>query len=159
MRRRGLLRLLVPLLVVLHFLLHPGMGFGRGAPDLLVVALLLAVREVGMGWGTGLGFALGLMEDSFSVLAFGASTVALTLVAALGARTRDLFVGDSLSFYFWYLAAGKLLRELVHWVVVGEALREPFVSAILLQGTAGALYASVVGVVLFLPFRGRDSLR
>jgi rod shape-determining protein MreD len=157
-RRRGLLSVLVPILVSLLFLGHPGLGFGSVAPDLLVVALLLAAREVGMGWGTGLGFALGLLEDSFSVLSFGANTVALTLVGALGARTRDLFVGDSLSFVFWYLAVGKLLREVVRWVVVGEALREPFLGAILLQGAASALYAGVVGMILFLPFRGRNTL-
>ncbi len=159
MRRSLLLKVVVPLLVVLHFLLHLGFGVGRGAPDFLLVALLLAVREVGMGWGGALGFFFGLLEDSFSVLAFGANTLALTLVGVLGARTRDLFVGDSLLFYFWYLAGGKLLRDLVQWGAMGEALREPFGPAILVEGSVGALYAALVGVVVLIPLLGRGPLR
>ncbi len=158
MRRSALLRILVPFLVVLHLLLHVGLGLAGSAPDLLLVALLLAAREVGMGWGAGLGLFFGLLEDSFSVLAFGANGLALTLLGVVGARTRDLFVGDSTVFYFWYLAAGKLLRDLVFWVVAGGGVREPFVSAILLEGSVAAVYAALVGVILILPFLGRNPL-
>jgi rod shape-determining protein MreD len=158
-RRRLWYRILVPVLVVLHFLLHLGMGIGRGAPDLLTLALLLALREVGMGGGAGLGFFFGLLEDSFSGPAFGANTLALTLVGALGARTKDLFVGDSLLFYFFYLAAGKWIRDLVHWVAAGEAGREPFLNAVLVDGGLAAAYVALVGLVLIFPFGGREALR
>ncbi len=73
-----------------------------------------------MGAGAALGFFFGILEDAFSVLAFGASALAMTVVGILGARTRDLFVGDSLLFLFVYLALGKLLRDLIYWVVAGE---------------------------------------
>ena len=56
-----------------------------------MLALLLAVRETGMGWAGALGFFFGLLEDAFSVLAFGASSLAMTAVGILGSRTRDLF--------------------------------------------------------------------
>ncbi len=135
-------------LVVLHLFLHLGLGLGAEAPDLLTVGLLLAVREGGAGTGAGLGFAFGLLEDAFSVLAFGANTVAMTLVGAVGARARELFVGDSLLFVVAYLALGKWLRDLIHWVVVGEAVREPFVRAMLVQGGLAALYAAAVGLVV-----------
>jgi rod shape-determining protein MreD len=154
-----LFRILVPLLVILHFLLHLGMGIGPSAPDLLTLALLLAVREMGTGWGAGLGFFFGLLEDSFSGLAFGANTLALTLVGALGARTRDLFVGDSLLFFFFYLAAGKWLRDLLLWIATGDAGREPFLNAVLVDGSVAALYVALVGLLLLLPFGGREALR
>ena len=154
MNRRPVLAVLVPAFAILHFFLHLGLGIGPGAPDFLTVALLLAVREVGIGSAGGFGFFFGLMEDSFSVLAFGANTLAMTVVGILGARTRDLFVGESPVFFFWYLLGGIWLRGLLHWVVAGESLREPFVNAVLVDGTVAALYGAVVGVIFLIPFGG-----
>ncbi len=77
----------VGLLILLHFGLHVSLGLGESAPDLLAVALLIGAREVDMGRAAGLGFILGFLEDAFSVLAFGASTFALTLVGIGGARS------------------------------------------------------------------------
>jgi rod shape-determining protein MreD len=154
-----LFRILVPILAVLHFLLHLGMGIGQEAPDLLTLALLLAARDVTMGWGGGLGFFFGLLEDSFSGLAFGANTLAMALVGVLGARTRDLFVGDSLLFFFFYLAGGKWIRDLVHWIAAGEAGREPFLNAVLVDGSLAAIYLGLFGLLLILPFGGREALR
>ncbi len=159
MRGALLFRILVPILAVLHFLLHLGMGIGQEAPDLLTLALLLAAREVTMGWGGGLGFFFGLLEDSFSGLAFGANTLAMALVGVLGARTRDLFVGDSLLFFFFYLAGGKWIRDLVHWIAAGEAGREPFLNAVLVDGSLAAIYLGLFGLLLILPFGGREALR
>jgi rod shape-determining protein MreD len=155
MMRRPVLSILVPALVILHFFLHLGLGIGRGAPDLLTVALLVAAREVGIGGSGGIGLFFGLLEDSFSVLAFGANALAMTVVGILGARTRDLFVGESLSFFFWYLALGIWLRGFFYWVVVGEGLREPFVNAVLVDGTVGAIYGALVGIIFLIPFGGR----
>ena len=137
----------VVVLVLLHFMLHLGFGLGLGAPDLLTVALLVGAREIGMGGGAALGFALGLLEDSFSVLSFGANALALTVVGAVGARTRDLFVGDSVSFLVSYLFVGKWMRDLLHWVAIGEGLREPFIQVMLVEGTLGAAYATGTGLI------------
>jgi rod shape-determining protein MreD len=138
----------VAALVVLHFLVHLGVGVGRKAPDFLTLALLVGARNLRMGGGAALGFALGLLEDSFSILAFGANTIAMTLVGALGARTRDLFVGDSGLFAVLYLFAGKWVHDLVLWLVVGEGLRDAFASSMLLQSVLAALYLSVVGLLV-----------
>ena len=56
-------------LILLHFTLHVSLGFGEGAPDLLVVALLISARELDTGRAAALGFVLGLLDDAFSVLA------------------------------------------------------------------------------------------
>jgi len=133
---------------MLHFLLHVGFGLGPVAPDLATVALLLAARELGMGAAAGVGFGLGLLEDALSVLSFGANGVAMALVGVVGAITRDLFVGDSLVFLVSYFIAGKFVRDLVHWVMVGESLRQPFVDQVLVQGLIGAVYAAVVGIIV-----------
>jgi hypothetical protein len=103
---------------------------------------------VGIGRGAGLGFFLGLLDDAFSVLAFGANTFALTLVGMGGARTRDLFVGDSLLFLVSYLMLGKWMRDFLHWVAVGSDLRESFVETMLIQSPVSAAYAGLIGLIV-----------
>ncbi|MDA0329800.1 MAG: hypothetical protein O2958_12430 [Gemmatimonadetes bacterium] len=139
---------LIALLFVLHFMLHVGFGFADGAPDLLTVSLLLAAREIGFGRAAAVGLIFGLLEDALTVLAFGANSIAMTLTAIGGAFTRDLFVGDSRVFLVSYLVIGKWARDLVHWIAVGEGLRQPFVDQVLIQGAIGAGYAALVGIVL-----------
>lgn len=140
--------ILVAALVVLHFLLHVGLGYARGAPDLLTIALLLTAREVGLGGAAAVGLFFGLLEDALSVLAFGANTVAMTVTGILGAFTRDLFVGDSRLFVISYFFVGKWTRDFVHWVMVGEGLRQPFLDDVLVRGIVGAAYAAVVGLAV-----------
>lgn len=148
MRSRGVVWVVSAVLVVLHLSLHVGLGIGGAAPDLLTVALLLTAREVGLGGGAGIGLLLGLLEDALTVLAFGANSVAMTLLGVIGGVTRDLFVGDSLVFLVSYFVLGKFARELVHWVVVGDALREPFLTQVLMGGLLGGLYAAVAGILV-----------
>lgn len=136
------------LLFVLHFLLHVGFSYGRGAPDLLTLALLLLARELPAGRAALLGLLLGLCEDALSVLAFGANTVAMTLVAIGGAVTRDLFVGDSRTFLISYVFIGKWARDLIHWIAVGEGLRQPFVEQVLIEGGIAAVYLAAIGLVV-----------
>ncbi len=138
----------VGFLILLHFGLHLSLGLGEAAPDFLVVALLIGAREVDIGWGAGLGFFLGILDDAFSVLAFGANAFAMTLVGMGGARTRELFVGDSLLFLTSYLVVGKWMRDLLHWVAAGEGLRESFVDTMLIQAPISAAYAGLVGLVV-----------
>ncbi len=138
--------LLTLVLVVLHLTLHIGFGLGGGAPDLLTLGLLIAAREMGMGGAALLGIVLGLLEDALSPLSFGANAAAMAVVGAIGAGTRDLFVGDSPWFGISYLFLGKWLRDTLHWALVGQELREPFTRAVLLDGSLAALYLTVVGV-------------
>jgi rod shape-determining protein MreD len=138
----------VVLLAAAHLLLHVGFSWGRGAPDLLTLALLLASREVGPGQAGAAGLFMGLLEDALSVLSFGANTLAMTVVGVAGALTRDVFVGDSRFFLVGYLFAGKLIRDLIHWMTVGEGLRQPFVEQVLVDGGIAGLYVAAVGVLV-----------
>lgn len=140
--------ILVAGLFIGHFLFHVGFGYGAGAPDLLTVALLLAAREIGLARAAGLGLFFGLLEDALSVLAFGANSIAMTLVAIGGAFTRDLFVGDSRTFRASYFFIGKWMRDLIHWIAVGDSVRQPFLDQVVIEGGIAALYAAAVGFVL-----------
>ena len=148
MRSRALVWLVVAALFILHFALHVGLGLGRVAPDLLTVALLLAAREVGVGTAAAVGLGFGLLEDALSVLSFGANAVAMSLVGLAGAVTRDLFVGDSLFFLVSYFVAGKFLRDLLHWVVASETVRQPFVDQVVVNGLLGGVYAAAVAIAV-----------
>ncbi|MGE0159253.1 MAG: hypothetical protein AB7T31_07550 [Gemmatimonadales bacterium] len=140
--------ILVIALVLAHFVLHVGLGLGRGAPDLLTIGLLVAAREVSLGAAAVVGLVFGLLEDALSILAFGANTVTMTAIGIAGAFTKDLFVGDSRSFVVSYLFVGKWMRDLLHWTLTSSDLRQPFFSEVVLQGTLAAAYAAIVGIAL-----------
>lgn len=150
MRRVKLYHAVLIALPVCHFLLHVGFGMGREAPDLLAVGLLLLARELRMGTAAGVGFGLGVLEDSFSLLAFGANALAGTLLGIVGSRSRELFVGESLLFLVSYLFFGTWLRSGLHWVLIGDELRRDASLALLVEGPVDAVYAAGVGVLLLL---------
>ena len=121
-----------------------------GAPDLLTVALLFNARRVRSGTAAGIGFIFGMLEDAFTLVAFGANTLAMTLVGVLGVQTRAFFVSTaSLSFHIVYFALGKWLRDFIHWVLrQGAGLGGGFVEPMVLVGVPAALYAALAGVLL-----------
>jgi hypothetical protein len=133
-------------LVLLHLLLHVGLGIGPAAPDLFTLAVLVVARETTMPRAGLLGLVLGLVEDAQGLLSFGANTVALAMVGIIAARTRDFFVGDSLLFGASYLFLGKWLRDLIRWIAVGEGLREPFFGSVVLESGLAAAYLTVLGL-------------
>jgi rod shape-determining protein MreD len=139
----------VTALVFAHLVLHVAFGLGIVAPDLLVVAVLVAARELGLRWGASIGLAFGLLEDAFSVLSFGANALALAVVGAFAGSTRDLFVGDSRIFLVSYLFVGKWTRDFIFWLASSEALRASFVDAMLERAVLSAVYVVVVGVLAF----------
>ena len=133
-------------LILAHLLLRIGFGLENAAPDLMLLALLLASRSLSLGGGAMLGFGLGLLEDAFSMLSFGASVFALTLVGTMGAQVRHLFVGRSIFFQSTYFFLGKWVRDLLAWLVSNPDSREVFIDHVLLESPLMALYAAAAGV-------------
>ncbi len=142
----------VALLVLLNFTLHLALGL-QAAPDLLTVAVLIAARRLGGAAAAGLGFALGLLRDALSLVAFGADAVTLTLVGFLGARSRDLFIGESLAFLGVYLFIGKWLHDTIYYLVAGRSMRGDAVVNLLIEAPLASLYAAVAGVIAVLLYR------
>ena len=142
------------LLVLLHFILHLALGYGMAAPDLLTIAVLLSARRLTGAGATVVGFGLGLLQDSLSLVTFGREALTYTVIGFLGTRSRDLFVGDSLLFVGVYLFIGKWLHDALFWIVSGSQARPPASSALVMQGPVGAVYCAVVGVAVLLMYRG-----
>ncbi|HSG50292.1 MAG TPA: hypothetical protein VLA43_20870 [Longimicrobiales bacterium] len=135
-------------LVVLHLTVHVGFGVGAGAPDLFTLALLILARESHMAVAAAVGLALGLLEDSQGLLAFGANGIAMAIVGALGARTREFFVGESFLFITSYLFLGKWMRDAIHWVALGAENRAEGFWTMVVDAGSGALYMTVAGLFL-----------
>ncbi|MSR23437.1 MAG: hypothetical protein EXR92_07845 [Gemmatimonadetes bacterium] len=150
MRRPRIFWAVALLLPILHFLLRVGFGMGAWAPDLLTVGVLLVGREVRPGPAAALGLALGLLEDAFSVLSFGANAMALCIVGILGARSRDLFLGDSLLFLVSYIALGSWVKVVLHWLFAGDGGRGDLWTTLAVQAPVSAVYAAAVGTFVLL---------
>ncbi len=144
----NLTRAVLALLVLAHLFLHVGMGFGGGAPDLFLVAALVAGRLSRVGAAAGLGFGLGILEDAFSVLSFGSNAFALAVTGIAASRSRDLFVGDSLVFLFFYFLVGKWVRDLLAWLVSDATVRDGFVEHLLIDAPTAGVYAAAAGIAV-----------
>jgi len=147
---------LVVLLVVAHFALHLTLGAGAAAPDLLTLAVLMAAREVRAGSAAGLGFLLGLVADSLSVMSFGADTATYTVLGYLGARSKDMFVGESLAFLALYLFFGKWLRDGLFFLFSGSTRRGEALGSLLLDAPMAAAYMAIVGLLVLIGYRLAD---
>jgi rod shape-determining protein MreD len=136
----------VGLLVVLHFLLRVGLGYEQLAPDLLVVAVLLAARQLPAGMASGFGLILGVLDGALVPFALGASALALTVVGFLGARSRELFSEENYVLLALYLFAGKWLFDTVVFFATGDVFRAG-ASYLLLVSPLTALYAAAAGLI------------
>ncbi|NIP83096.1 MAG: rod shape-determining protein MreD [Gemmatimonadetes bacterium] len=139
--------LLIAILVVVHFVLHVSFGIGAAAPDLLTVAVLLSARQLSGGAAAGVGFALGLLEDAVSLGAFGAAAATQTVIGFVGARSRDLFMGESVLFLGLYLFLGAWVQDALYYGLAEVVRRGDPLQTLLLAAPMGAAYAAVAGLV------------
>jgi cell shape-determining protein MreD len=146
------LPLLVVILAAAHFVLRVGMDLGNLAPDLLVVAVLLAARTMRAGRAALLGLVLGMLEGSLIPFGLGSVALALTVVGYAGARSRDLFASEGPVTLGLYFFGGKLLFDVLLSLVSGAAFG-PEVTGLLVLTPLTALYAAVTGVLVFATYR------
>jgi len=143
----------IAVLVVLYFLLRVGLGLGELAPDLLVVALLLAARRMRAGWAAGLGLVLGVLDGAAHPLTMGAGAVALAALGYLGARSREALSGDSPVLLALYLFAGKWLYDVVFYLLLIQRHRAGPVSELVLASPLAAAYAAAAGLAAAAAYR------
>ncbi len=145
--------LFIGLLVLVHFILHLGLGLGASAPDLLTVAVLLAARVLPGAPAALLGLLLGLLQDALSLLSVGAEAVTQAVIGFAGAHSRDFFVGESAAFVGIYLFVGKWVHDVLFYLLARPGGGTEVLSRLLLQAPLAALYAAVCGVVALLVYR------
>jgi rod shape-determining protein MreD len=138
--------LFIVVVVALHFVLRVGLGLGVLAPDLLVVALLLASRRLRPGAAAGVGFALGLLEGAATPTVFGAASLALAVVGYLGSRSREWLAGDDPLTMVAFFFAGTMLYELLLYAVLAAQGGGGSLMALLIPATFASLYAAAAGL-------------
>ncbi|HYH81448.1 MAG TPA: rod shape-determining protein MreD [Longimicrobium sp.] len=138
--------LFVAALVVLHFVLRVGVGLGFLAPDLLVVALLLASRRLRPGTAAALGFFLGLLEGAVNDYILGAASLALAVLGYLGSRSREWLAGDDPLTLVAFFFAGTLLYNLLLYVMLAVGGAGGSLMALLIPSLLASLYAAAVGL-------------
>lgn len=142
----------IGILIALHFVLRVGLGYEQLAPDLLVVALLLAARQISAGSAAGLGLILGILDGALAPFALGASALALTIVGYLGARSREFFSEDNYVLLALYLFAGKWAFDVLLSIGTREILRPGSVD-LLIVSPLTALYAAAAGLLGLAAYR------
>jgi hypothetical protein len=142
----------VAVLIVLHFLLRVGLGYEQLAPDLLVVALLLAARQLSAGLAAGLGLFIGILDGALVPFALGASALALTVLGFVGSRSRELFSGENYLLLAAYLFLGKWTFDTILFVATGDLFRTG-ASYLLLVSPLTAVYAAAAGLISVTVYR------
>jgi rod shape-determining protein MreD len=142
----------IVVLVALHFVLRVGLGLGPFAPDLLVVALLVAARRVRPGTAAGLGAFLGLLDGAVTYV-IGPSSLVLAVLGYAASRTRETLAGDSPVMLILYLFAGKWLYDVLLYAVLVWSDKAPPASSLLLVSPVAALYAAAAGLAAVALYR------
>lgn len=148
----------IAILVVLHLVVHVAIGLGTAAPDLLAIAVLLAARRMKGSGAAAVGLLLGLLNDALALTTFGATALVFAVIGFLGARSRDLFEGDSLLFVAVYIFLGKWLRDALFLVMTRSASGDPW--GILVTSTPiAAIYAAITAMIAIMLYRAATGER
>jgi rod shape-determining protein MreD len=137
------------MLVLLHLILHIGLGLGRSAPDLLVAAALLASRRTDGASAAAIGVGLGLLDDALGMRGFGVRAFSIGVAAYLGARSRQVVEGDAVLFLPLVLFLGAWAAYAVAWVVDGGV--DP--TTLITRAPTDAAYAAATGTFAIMIYR------
>lgn len=132
---------LVILVLLLHFALHPVLSRWPAGPDLLAAGLLLGSLQLRAGQAAGFGFALGLLEASMALSGLGTLIIVFTVTGYVGARLRDFFYSDSARFVPMFLVVGVLL---IQWLVAALMTWPPEARFMLIHAPLAALTTAAV---------------
>lgn len=139
-------------LVVLHLVLRVAIGLGTVAPDLMTIAVLLAARRLKGSGAAALGLVLGILSDALVLTTFGALGLVNSIVGFLGARSRDLFEGDSLLFAVVYIFLGKWLHDALYFTFTQSAQSATW-GSLLTAAPVTALYTAGAALVALMLYR------
>ena len=142
----------IAVLVIFHLVLHVAIGLGTSAPDLLTIAVLLGARRLKGSFAAALGLVLGLLVDALALTTFGALALAHTIVGFLGARSRDLFEGDSFLFVAVYVFLGKLIRDVLYFTLTRSTHGDEW-GAILTAAPLAAVYTAFAAIIALILYR------
>lgn len=139
------------ILVVLHYTLRPVLEW-RTSIDFLLIALLLAAVRMRPGAAAILGFAMGLVADSLSVGAFGA-TLAMTVVGFTASWLRAVVFAENLVLHAAFFFAGKWLFDIIFLLVERRVKGLDLVFQLLIWSPLTAMVTALAGLLVLIIMR------
>ena len=139
------------ILVVLHYTLRPVLEW-RTSIDFLLIALLLASVRMRPGAAAVLGFVMGLVADSLSVGAFGA-TLAMTVVGFSASWLRAVVFAENLVLHAAFFFAGKWLFDIIFLLVERRVKGLDLVFQLLIWSPLTALVTALAGLLVLIVMR------
>jgi rod shape-determining protein MreD len=139
------------ILVVLHYTLRPVLEW-RTSIDFLLIALLLAAVRMRPGAAAVLGFAMGLVADSLSVGAFGA-TLAMTVVGFTASWLRAVVFAENLVLHAAFFFAGKWLCDIIFLLVERRVKGLDLVFQLLIWSPLTAMVTALAGLLVLIIMR------
>ena len=139
------------ILVVLHYTLRPVLEW-RTSIDFLLIALLLASVRLRPGAAAVLGFAMGLVADSLSVGAFGA-TLAMTVVGFAASWLRAVVFAENLVLHAAFFFAGKWLFDIIFLLVERRVTGLDLVFQLLIWSPLTAMVTALAGLLVLIVMR------
>jgi rod shape-determining protein MreD len=134
------------ILIVLHYTLRPLLAW-RASVDFLVVALLLGSVRLRPGGAAVFGFLLGLVADSVTVGAFGASALAMSVVGFSASWLKAVFFADNLALNGFFLFLAKWLFDLIYLLVAHRAQGAELAMQIFVWSPLSAAVTAAAGVI------------
>jgi len=121
MRGRGRW-VVIGVLLVVHFALHPVWSGWRAGPDLLAGGLLLGSLGLRSSRAAALGFVFGMLEASMALGPLGPTMLVLAAAGWVGAWLRDVLYSDSARFMPAFLVVGVWAIEVLLAIVSGTGV-------------------------------------
>jgi rod shape-determining protein MreD len=146
------LTLVFVLLVVLNYTLRPVLAW-RTPIDFLMIALLLVCVRARPGAAAVAGFALGLLSDSLTPGAFGASALAMTVVGFGASWLKAAFFADNVALNLIFVFVGKWTFDLLFLVAERRLAGADLLVQAVLWSPLSAAVTAVTGLVVLLAVR------
>jgi len=110
--------IVIGMILLVHFALHPVWSGWPAGPDLLAGGLLLGSLGLRSSRAAALGFVLGLLEASMALGPLGPTMLVLAIAGWVGAWLRDVFYSDSARFMPAFLVVGVWAIEVLSLATV-----------------------------------------
>jgi rod shape-determining protein MreD len=140
------------LLVVAHFGVRPLIA-SRASVDFAVIAVLFAAVRMRPGLAAVTGFLTGIALDALAPGSFGASAIALTVVAFGASWLKAVFFADHVALTGLFVFAAKWLFDAAMALLMGIGAGTSLVVTLLLWSPLSAALTAVVAVLLLVLFR------
>ena len=136
-------------LLFLQVFLHSPYGMLRFSPDLVPIAIAIAVMNWGRGGAAAVGFLAGIVEDSFSTSFLGLGSFSWILAGTIGGSSRGFLYGNRLTGATAIVDIIKMIHEIAYDPVYLWESPGDMIAQILLHAPFEVFYSVILSLVFF----------